>query len=313
MAHRSPSAFTAVGIEIHDGPGRLRIAGLSSGPPTLAPDVIWLHANGFNARTYRGMLEPLTDRLELLAIDQRGHGGTPQGRSAAGKTDALDLRDDLLALLDVLPQDRPVILAGHSLGGCVSLLAAARAPGRVSAIALFDPVILPREVAERAMSGGSALSESILVDKARGRRAGFPSRQTAFETYQKRSIFARWPEAALRDYIEDGFRDLPDGSVELSCAPEWEAANFAAHGHDIWSAMSRVEAPVRIWRAEHGSTCAIAQAGDFPRPAGQVEVHTVPGATHFLPIERPELVREALLALAASTPGGRIGDRPAGC
>jgi pimeloyl-ACP methyl ester carboxylesterase len=248
-----------------------------------------------------------------LAIDQRGHGGTPQGRPAASKTDALDMRDDLLALLGVLAPDRPVILAGHSLGGCVSLLAAAEAPGRVSGLALFDPVILPREVAQRAMSEGAAFSEASLVEKARNRRASFPSRQAAFETYRKRSIFATWPEAALRDYIEDGFRDLPDGGVGLTCAPEWEAANFAAHGHDIWAAMSRIEAPVRIYRAEHGSTCAIARAGDFPRPTGQVEAHTVVGATHFLPIERPELVREALLELATSTPGERIRGLPAGC
>ena len=118
----------------------------------------------------------------------------------------------------------------------------------------------------------------------------------------RRAIFSTWPEQALRDYVEAGFRDLPGGEVELACAPEWEAAIFAAHGHDIWEAMAKIAAPVRIWRAEDGSTCAIAEASQFPRPARQVEVVTVPGATHFLPIERPDLVRDALLAVAALTP-----------
>jgi hypothetical protein len=31
-----------------------------------------------------------------------------------------------------------------------------------------------------------------------------------------------------------------------------------------------------------------------------VLIETVPGTTHFLPIERPELVRETLLALSGS-------------
>jgi pimeloyl-ACP methyl ester carboxylesterase len=70
----------------------------------------------------------------------------------------------------------------------------------------------------------------------------------------------------------------------------------------MWDAMARIEAPVRIWRAEHGSTCAIAEASQFPRPARQVEMVTVPGATHFLPIERPDVVRDALLEVAALTP-----------
>jgi pimeloyl-ACP methyl ester carboxylesterase len=276
--------------------------------------VIWLHANGFNAWTYRNTLAPLAPELQLLAIDQRGHGGTPQDRAVEGKRDALDMRDDLLALLTVVSPARPVILAGHSLGGCISLLAAAEAPSRVRAVALFDPVILSREVSARATAAnGVAISESPLVAKARNRRRRFASRDEVYVAYRGRAIFSTWPEAALRDYIQAGFRDLPDGEVELACAPEWEAAIFAAHGHDIWDAMSRIEAPVRIYRAERGSTCAVAEAADFPRPQGQVRVTTVPGSTHFLPIEQPEVVREALLEISAATGAGRTRTRPAGC
>jgi pimeloyl-ACP methyl ester carboxylesterase len=264
--------------------------------------VIWLHANGFNARTYLHTLGPLAGRMNILAIDQRGHGATPQAAAASGKTDALDMRDDLLALLEVVSTERRVILAGHSMGGCVSVLAAAEAPQRVRALALFDPVILARDAAERAMrAGGAATSENDLVAKARNRRSRFASREEVFDTYSRRSIFQGWPEPALRDYIEAGFRDLAAGGVELACAPEWEAANFAAHGHDIWNAMSRIEAPVWIWRAEQGSTCALVQGSQFPRPLGQVEVRTVAGSTHFLPIVAPQVVRDGVIEVAEAT------------
>jgi pimeloyl-ACP methyl ester carboxylesterase len=299
----SEAGFTEVGIDVRSRSRPLRIAGWSTEPTGRAPDVIWLHANGFNARTYRNTLAPLAPRLQVLAIDQRGHGATPQDAPHEGKRDALDMRDDLLGLLDVVSPGRPVILAGHSLGGCVSLLAAAEAPARVRAVALFDPVVLSREATERALSAsGFAASESPLIQKAKSRRRRFASKDEALEAYRPRSIFATWPPAALADYVAAGFRDTPDGEVELVCAPEWEAANFAAHGHDIWDAMSRIPAPVRIWRAETGSTCAIVEASEFPRPAGQVEVKTVAGATHFLPIENPALVRESLVAVAAATP-----------
>ncbi|HLI67536.1 MAG TPA: alpha/beta hydrolase [Caulobacteraceae bacterium] len=302
MTAGSAEDITEVSIPVTSRGQPLTIAGWSTEPTGRAPDVIWLHANGFNARTYRHALAPLAGRLAVLAIDQRGHGATPQASAIEDKRDALDMRDDLLGLLNVVSVGRPVILAGHSMGGCVSLLAAAEAPQRVRGIGLFDPVILSPDVAERAMAAnGAAASESGLVGKARSRRRHFGSYDEVLETYRRRSIFATWPEPALRDYIAAGFAPAPGGGVELTCAPEWEAANFAAHGHDIWAAMARVEAPVRILRAEHGSTCAIAEAAAFPRPAGQVEVATIMGATHFLPIERPELVRETLLALAAAT------------
>jgi pimeloyl-ACP methyl ester carboxylesterase len=297
----APPESTEVFIDVQSRSRPLRIAGWQT--PGRTPQVIWLHANGFNALTYRHTLAPLGPQLPVLAIDQRGHGGTPQDAPAQGKKNALDMRDDLLGLLAVVSPDRPVILAGHSMGGCVSLLAAAEAPHRVRAIALFDPVILSREATARAISGdGFAASESPLVQKARTRRRRFASHAEAFEAYRQRSIFSTWPQEALADYVAAGFRSLPDGEVELSCAPEWEAANFAAHGHDVWGAMARITAPVRIWRAETGSTCMIAQASGFPRPAGQVALETVPGSTHFLPIENPAVVREGLLAVAAATP-----------
>jgi pimeloyl-ACP methyl ester carboxylesterase len=303
MSESSVPDFTTVSIAVPRDGRQFTICGITNDTGSNPPDVIWLHANGFNAGTYRSTLATLSPRLKVLAIDQRGHGGTPQDAPTAAKRDALDMRDDLLALLDVVASEHRVILAGHSLGGCVSLLAAAEAPGRVRALALFDPVILARDLAERALTGDwPPISESPLVLKARSRRREFASRREVFESYRGRSIFKTWPEAALRDYIAAGFRDLPSGDVGLTCAPEWESANFAAHGHDIWGAMGRIEAPVRIWRAEEGSTCAIANAAEFPRPAGQVRVETVAGATHFLPIERPELVRDALRKIAATTP-----------
>lgn len=68
--------------------------------------------------------------------------------------------------------------------------------------------------------------------------------------------------------------------VALSIAgfPAYEAAIFVAHSHDIWGAMAKIQAPVRIFRAERPSTCAIFEAKEFTRPTGQAQMTTVPGA-----------------------------------
>lgn len=289
-------------VIVHEGDQSLSLHTLEFGDPARPTDVVWLHANGLNARTYCHTLAPLSDSLRILAVDQRGHGGTPQKRDISDKRDAYDLRDDLLALLDIVAKDRPVVLAGHSLGACVSLLAAAEAPNRVKGLALFDPVIMPREATLALIrAGGLITPETEIARKARTRRNDFPSKQAAFESYRGRAIFSTWPDAAVADYVDAGFRDAAGGGVELTCAPEWESANFTAHGHDAWDAMSRVQAPVKIYRAEHGSTCSIAASADFPRPTGQAEVISVAGATHFLPIERPDIVQTALMAVASAS------------
>jgi hypothetical protein len=99
------------------------------------------------------------------------------------------------------------------------------------------------------------------------------------------------------DYVAHGFRDLPDGTVELACAPAWEASGFRAHGHDPWVAMSKIFAPVRVLRAEAASTCHLETPEAFNPGNPDIQVRTVPGTTHFLPIERADLVRETLLAV----------------
>ena len=44
------------------------IAALEFGPPDRPIDVIFVHANGFNAQTYRVLLSPLAAGLRVLAI-----------------------------------------------------------------------------------------------------------------------------------------------------------------------------------------------------------------------------------------------------
>jgi pimeloyl-ACP methyl ester carboxylesterase len=248
-------------------------------------DAVFLHANGFNAWTYRQILAPLGGDFRLLAVDQRGHGCTTLEAEPRGRTDWLDLRDDLLAFLGALDL-ADVVLAGHSMGGTVSILAAAAQAGRVRSLALFDPVIKPQGAA-------TVVEDSPMVLAAQRRRAVFASRDEAMASYRGRGAFRTWPEAILADYVASGFRDLPGGEVTLACTPRWEASGFsAAHGHDAWRALCAVRRPVRLLRAETGSTCRLQTV---PASAqGSVQVATVADSTHFLPMDQPDVVRQTL-------------------
>ena len=130
-------------------------------------------------------------------------------------------------------------------------------------------------------------------DTARRRRAVFDSRDQAFASYRDRGAFRTWPDEVLTDYLADGLRDLPGGQITLTCSPAWEASGYAAHGHDSATAIAALTCPTRVLKAEESSTCHFGP-GDFTPPGG-LSVEVVPGTTHFLPMERPELVRRALI------------------
>lgn len=264
------------------------------GDPSRPVDLVFLHANGFNALTYRTLLEPLGRSWRVTAPDLRGHGRTRLAVSPANRANWNDMRDDVVALLE--RQDGPpLVLAGHSMGATVALLAAANVPGRVRSVVMLDPVILarPSATALRLPGGWRLARRHPWAVAALRRRRLFPDRQAAFQAYRGRGSFKGWPDAVLADYIEDGFVDTPQGDVELTCTPEWESSNYSAQANDVWGALRQVACPVDILKAGSGSTCAVTPA-DAARYPG-LSVQTLDDGTHFFPMLKPQAARSTLV------------------
>lgn len=297
----SDTPFRRLSFELPGG----RMAGIAFGPDA-PPDIVFLHATGFNARTYRAMLAPLGERLSVWAFDARGHGQTTLPAKLWGYNSWRRHRDDLIAVLEA-HAPRPVTLAGHSMGGTVSLLTAARRPDLVAGLALFDPVIMPAAMyAVFEMPLGPLLQRHLLAlpRGAMRRRAQFESREAAVAAFTGRGVFKTFPEEAIADYVADGLvEDTRHGGFKLACAPRFEAATYCAQRHDPWGALRRVRAPLVLLRAEHRSTVFPAAAHRIAALKPDARIATVEGAGHMLPIERPDRARAAIEAAALM--GGR--------
>ncbi len=286
-----PPRRLSVPVNNRWGAGELSV--MDFGDAKRPVDLIFVHANGFNAATYRTLLAPLSGSLRIWAPDLRGHGRTALPTPVAGRWSWADHRDDLTALLDAV-DGPPVVMAGHSMGGTSSLLAAAERRDQVSRLVLFDPVIWTRAWVTafkfpilRRLPGRIPLARAALR-----RRRSFDSRAQAVAAYRGRGAFKGWPETVLADYLADGLIETDEGFT-LACSPEWEASNYAAQSHDPWRALSRLRRPVRILRAEHGSTCRMSAD-----PGREIAVETVAGGTHFFPMLKPDIARDALFDAA---------------
>ena len=292
-ARLSPPRRMTVPIDNRWGAGDMSV--LDFGDAKRPADLIFCHANGFNAATYRSILAPLASSLRILAPDLRGHGATTLPTAIPGRKGWHDHRDDLVSLLDTL-DGPPVVLAGHSMGATSSILAAAVRPEKVSQIVAFDPVIWNRwMVAALQLPLLSRLPGHIpLVKGALKRRARFDSREQALAAYRNRGAFRGWSDMMVVDYLGAGLTEDGDGFI-LSCPPEWEASNYSVQGHDPWKALRDCDRPVRILKAGIGSTCAVeASSRGLPR----VSVETVAQGTHFFPMLRPDVARDALFEAA---------------
>lgn len=291
LALSAPRRIT-VPIDNRWGGGEMAV--LDFGDPGRPVDLVFAHANGFNARTYRSLLQPLSSALRIWAPDLRGHGATRLPAAPEGRRSWKDHRDDLIALLAAL-DGPPVALAGHSIGGTSALLAAAERPERVSRLLLLDPVIWPRPMAAALslpLVGRLSRRFPIVVGTLK-RRALFDSREQALAAYRGRGAFKGWSDLALADYLADGLVET-DRGMALACSPAWEASNYAAQAHDPWRALARYPGAVRILKAETGGLCAVPPSSR--RPA--VAVETVAGGGHLFPMTHAEITRDALFDLA---------------
>ncbi len=287
-----------------DAPGG-RVAGLAFGAEKPTPDVVFLHATGFNARTYRTLLEPLGERFYVLALDARGHGATELPAPTFGYTSWRRHRDDLIAVLERFTA--PVTLAGHSRGATVSLLAAGKRTDLVCGLALLEPVILPAVGYAASQLPLAPLLQRHTMPLARGaarRRNRFESREAAIAAFTGRGVFKSFSAEAIADYAADGLRE-DGGGFRLACAPAYEAATFCAQRHDPWEALRKVTDPLVLLRAEHGSTISEAAAHRLAAIKHDARVATVDGASHMLPLERPDRARAAIETAALMAKAGR--------
>ena len=103
-----------------------------SGEPS-APPIVALHALGKSAESWDQVAAVLGEKYRVLALDQRGHGG-----SARTSTYTFELMsDDLLHFANAMNLGR-FTLIGHSMGGTVSYLFSETFPSRIERLIVED-------------------------------------------------------------------------------------------------------------------------------------------------------------------------------
>jgi pimeloyl-ACP methyl ester carboxylesterase len=268
------------------------------GGPKHAPLFHFAHANGFNGLTYRHILAPLTKDFRVLAWDARGHGQSSLAAEPKRLRTWATYGKDLAALIESFDED--LFLGGHSLGGACAVMASGLVPNRVRGVVLAEPVLVPSSF---AIGAGivRALGLSGLNPMARAalrRRAAFDDRVAMVDAYVGRGAFKTWPKEMIEDYVAGGTKPA-DGGVALACTPEWESATFSSLPENLSLSFTRIKGPAILLAGARGSTAPAAMALQARVFCPHMDVHRIDGTSHFLPMERPDLILAAALAIKA--------------
>jgi len=128
------------------------IAFVSAGEPT-APPVLLIHGWAQQFTCWAPILDRLSDRLHLVAMDLRGHGASGKPGDRAAYTDTTLWADDVWAVMDAAGLDRPV-LVGWSYGSrVIASYLESFGEDRVAGVALAGGILAIGEARESWMVG----------------------------------------------------------------------------------------------------------------------------------------------------------------
>lgn len=276
-------------------PGRATGAAPDAAAAAAARTIVFAHANGFPAGTYRQLFDVWRAAgWRVVAPAKLGHDPAYPVTS-----NWPHVRDELLAFVDREASGAPVHLVGHSLGGYLSLMAACRRPERVASVVLLDSPVLTGWRAHSVQ----VIKLSRLIGRvspgrvSQRRRTHWPSAKAAFAHFAAKHAFARWAPGVLGDYLAAGLEPDPAGGVRLAFRREVETRLYNTLPHTMGAMLQRH--PPRAPVAFIGGTqsAEIRQVGlAATRAVTQGRIEWLEGS-HLVPMERPVETAERVLAL----------------
>lgn len=226
-----------------------------------SPLLVLLHGTRMDGRQWEPY-RPLLPGADVVAPDLPGHGSRV--------SEPFTLEAALRTIADAVDGARPgqrVVLAGHSLGGYLATVYAARHPGRLDLLVLIGATADP----SGPLTG---------VYRAFARLVG---RSDPHRMARAVNRVARWLGA--RGELAD---TLPGGEAYAALPAAWQVVMDEC-GPDL---LRRVDCPVVLVNGQLDQMRLHVRR--FAAAAGQARVVTVPGATHLMPLTHPERLAQIL-------------------
>lgn len=256
--------------------------------------VLLLHGQRATGEMFGASYDSLAARYRLVVPDLLGFGrSVGDGRSRFDPDDHLDALDELLRRAD--GADRPVVVAGHSMGAALALRWAARHPERAAQVVCWGaPMYREVHSLRAAAARTDLLARLATVESSWANRLGASS--------CRHPGLTGWLTTAISP-------ELPVPIARSRSSRTWDAYRRAVTGLVVetdWRSLAAGVAdagvPIRLVWGESDPLGNRALARALARSRPTIVVETVGGAGPDLPISHPSACIAHLVDAARRRP-----------
>jgi pimeloyl-ACP methyl ester carboxylesterase len=244
------------------------------------PGVVCIHANASTSGQWRGLMDLLAPKFRVFAPDSYDSGKSPHWPSDR----VIRLRDEAELIEPVLAKaGSPLSLVGHSYGAAVALIAALANPGRVRAMALYEPTLFALIDAERPAPNDADGIRDAAADAGAALDAGNPdaAAERFIDYWMGAGAWKRTPEERR-----------PPIAASVRYIRRWGHALFTEP--TPLDAFRSLDIPVLYMMGKRSTASARGVARLLAPALPRVEVVEFEDLGHMGPVTHSEAVNEAI-------------------
>ena len=263
---------------------RVEISGLTMhylewGVNTCQP-ILLLHGFLSQAHIWDGFASSFRSDYHLLALDQRGHGGSDW--SSDGDYSIDDHFTDIAGLIELLDL-RDLILIGHSMGGRNALFYTACIPDRIEKLILVD-----------ARPGNNDQSIQALKNLLDGFSFEFDDfddliqkAETLYPHLSLKAGFDLIHSSLNRAFSHSSFYNYDPWLIIAS-----QLADYMVD--ELWPFMESIPCPTLVVRGEYSTFLSQEEAESMGQLIPDAKVVVIPRASHLPMLENPAAFKKAI-------------------
>jgi pimeloyl-ACP methyl ester carboxylesterase len=249
------------------------------------PPVLCLHGGAVNAHWFDFVAGGFNDDYHVRALDQRGHGDS--ARAEPPDYRYASYASDVAKVVESLDLD-DFVLAGHSMGGLVSLVYAANHPGRVKALVIIDSTL-------------RATPERVQRLHGIGNREGsnYATNEEFIAHFKVRPEGTQALPEIIRYLAHHGGRQGADGRWRHKFDRNVYSGRELL---DIMPHWDRIRIPALLVKGALSDRITPDIYAEIRSRAPQVELAEVPGSEHHVTLDNPQGFVEVVTAFLSRLP-----------